>query len=440
MSAELDTRTNLVDSDEADRNEELLDGCTNLLRQTVKRITGSQTEWTSFLAMSGRLYKYSFPEQIMIYAQRPDAVACAGMETWNQKMHRYIRAGSSAIALLDTSSKVPAICYVFDIADTEAATNARRPWLWQYRDREHRDVVMTALEKLFGSTVEDDMAARLDEISEKLAQEYWDYHKEEILEASEGSFLEEYDEFNVEVAFCHTASVGIAYAIMSRCALEPEEYFSDREDFEHVFEFNTPATISALGNAVSESSESVLREIERTIRRFELEKRTERSDKRGQQSDLRAGRGLSASQSDTGRSAVQTSGQIWTAAQGVSAPAEECPLGNAADHRETVSAPDRDRGRCQQTSARNSAHVNGSGGRDRRMQNPRSRILECPDGRMPNAGGGDNSAGNRLCLKQSDTVQKAVFPSEQEQIRMIKKAETASVISPTSSRRRSIAR
>ena len=138
------------DTDMADTNEELIDNCTTLFQQTAKRITNTQADWTSFLTMSARLYKYSFPEQLMIYAQRPDALACADVDIWNRRMHRYIRAGSRSIALLDMSGKVPALRYVFDISDTEADTNARTPWIWQYRDREHRNAVMNAMEKLFG--------------------------------------------------------------------------------------------------------------------------------------------------------------------------------------------------------------------------------------------------------------------------------------------------
>ena len=179
--------------------------------------------------MSGRLYKYPFDQQLLIYIQRPEAVACAEADLWERRMRRHIRDGSRSIAVVDNSGKTPVLRYLFDVSDTEGGADARSPWLWEYRE-EYHDAVAAALEKRFGRSGEDDMAARLDEISERLALEFWNDHKEDILDAVPGSFLEEYDEFNVEAAFCRAASVSMAYALMSRCNLEPDEYFQ-HDDF-----------------------------------------------------------------------------------------------------------------------------------------------------------------------------------------------------------------
>ena len=229
--------------------------------------------------MAGRLYKYPFDQQLLIYAQRPDAVACASEEIWVQRMKRRIRDGGRRVAVVDNSGATPVLRYLFDVSDTEGGADARSPWLWEYRE-EHYGVVSAALEKRFGRSGEDDMAARLDEIAEHLAQEFWNDHREDILDAVPGSFLDGFDEFNVEASFCRAASVSMAYALMSRCNLEPDEYFQ-HDDFLSVFDFNTPEVISTLGSAVSESSETILREIENAVKQYEREKQAERSGKDG---------------------------------------------------------------------------------------------------------------------------------------------------------------
>ena len=216
------------------------------------QITDDFHDWTEFLKTAGRLYKYPFEQQLLIYAQRPEAVACAEADLWEQRMRRHIRDGSRSIVVVDNSGKRPVLRYLFDVSDTEGGADARHPWLWEYRE-EYHDAVSAALERRFGRSGEDDMAARLDEISERLAQEFWNDHKEDILDAVPGSFLDGFDEFNVEVSFRRAASVSMAYALMSRCNLEPDEYFQ-HEDFLSVFDFNTPDVISALGSAFSEGS------------------------------------------------------------------------------------------------------------------------------------------------------------------------------------------
>ena len=145
---------------------------TELASRTAGRITDSYQEWTAFLATAGRLYKYPFPEQLLIYTQRPDATACADFEVWNRRMRRYVRRGAQGIALIDYRSGKPSLRYVFDIADTGGDANSLRPWLWRYDDKEHAAAVSAALTKRFGKTEETDVAAQMDEISERLAQEY----------------------------------------------------------------------------------------------------------------------------------------------------------------------------------------------------------------------------------------------------------------------------
>ena len=244
--------------------------------QTAQQLTGSLQEWTGFLTTAARLYKYPYHEQLMIYAQRPEATACADYDLWNKTMRRYVRRGSQGIALIDTSGDNPRLKYVFDVSDTGGGEQSRRPYLWAYRD-EHYDAVTAALERRFDVASQGDLADQLETIATQLVNEYWQDNQYDILGIVDGSFLSEYDDFNVGAAFRNAAVVSTTYALLSRCGLEPEEYFT-HEDFLNVFDFNTPATVAALGTAISVASEQVLRQIEVTIKNYEREKLTERTE------------------------------------------------------------------------------------------------------------------------------------------------------------------
>ena len=233
--------------------------------RTAEQITGSYQEWTAFLATAARLYKYPYHEQLMIYAQRPEATACAEYDFWNKRMRRYVRRGSRGIALVDSSGEKPSLRYVFDVADTGGGDNARRPYLWQLQD-EHMDTVLRALEARYEVSGANGLEYQLELVADRLAKDYWEDHQRDILGIIEDSFLEEYDDYNVGASFRSAASTSITYTLMARCGLDPEQYFG-HEDFLSVFDWNTPAAVSALGTAVSEVSEQVLRHIEVTIKR-----------------------------------------------------------------------------------------------------------------------------------------------------------------------------
>ena len=239
-----------------------------------------------------RLYKYPFHEQLMIYAQRPDATACAEYDLWNEKMGRYVRRGSKGIALVDDSGDRPRLRYVFDISDTGTREHSRTPWLWQLEER-HLDSVQVMLERTYDVSG-DDLAGQLTEVAGKLAEEYWTEHQQDFFYIVDGSFLEEYDEYNIGVQLKEAATVSITYALMSRCGLEPERYF-DHEDFMAIFDFNTPSTIGALGTAVSQINQQVLRQIGVTVRNAEREANQERSKQDEQSHDLYPERRLSDS-------------------------------------------------------------------------------------------------------------------------------------------------
>ena len=214
---------------------------------TATHLTDSWQKWTAFLTTASRLYKYPFHEQLMIFAQRPDATACAEYDLWNDTMRRYVRRGSKGIALVDNSREKPRLRYVFDISDTGLRKNSRHPFLWELRP-EHEAAVAQALTERFGAPPENNLAEQLESIAAQLVSEYWVEHKQDILDIVDGSFLEGYDEFNIGVQFRNAATVSITYSLLSRCGLEPEGYF-DHEDFLSIFDFNTPEAVAALGTA-----------------------------------------------------------------------------------------------------------------------------------------------------------------------------------------------
>ena len=296
--------------------------------QVARQLTGSWQEWAGFLTTAARLYKYPFHEQMMIYAQRPDATACAEYDLWNNRMGRYVRRGSKGIALVDDSGDRPRLRYVFDISDTGTREHSRTPWLWTMNE-EHTAPVMAMLERNYDVSG-GDLAQQLADVAAKLAEEYWDEHRQDILYIVDGSFLEEYDEYNIEVQFKSAATVSITYALMSRCGLEPEQYFG-HEDFMPIFDFNTPAAIGALGTAVSQVNQQVLRQIGVTIQNYEREQLAERSITHGEQPDLHEERRLPDSRPEPDRAAVEAPGQIRQDAQNVPEGASAHPVQPAAD-------------------------------------------------------------------------------------------------------------
>ena len=246
-----------------------LDFYAQMADHTAKQVTGSFGEWTAFLETMGRLYKYPFHEQLMIFAQKPNATACADYDLWNKQMGRYVRRGSKGIALIDTTGDNPRLKYVFDVSDTGGRDNSRRLNLWEYKD-EHQDAVTASLENRFGVSGEKGLADQLEQIASKLVTEYWNDNRRDILGILADSFLEEYDDYNVEVAFRNAATVSTTYALMSRCGLNPADYF-EHEDFLSVFDFNTRDTIAVLGSAVSNSSEQILRQVAIAVKNHERE-------------------------------------------------------------------------------------------------------------------------------------------------------------------------
>ena len=385
-----------------------------MAEQVSTRLVGSWKEWTAFLTTAARLYKYPFHEQMMIYAQRPDATACAEYDLWNEKMGRYVRRGSKGIALVDDSGDRPRLRYVFDISDTGTREHSRTPWLWQLEEQ-HIGPVSAMLERNYG-VAGDDLAQQLTDVAGKLASEYWDEHQQDFRYIVDGSFLEEYDELNIEVQFKSAATVSIAYALMSRCGLDTEQYFQ-HEDFMPIFDFNTPATVGALGAAVSQMNQQVLRQIGVTIQNYEREQLAERSVTHGEQPDLHEERRLPDSRPEPERTAGEAPGQVRQDAESVPEGTPAPDLQPAAADREAVPAPHRDRRDGEQPSGADDAPAGGVGGRDGGAESPRSDALGGPDEHLQGPSGGDFDGGAYQQLTLN------LFLSEAEQIQRIDEAE-----------------
>ena len=376
------------------------------------QLTGSWQEWAGFLTTAARLYKYPFHEQLLIYAQRPDATACAEYDLWNEKMGRYVRRGSKGIALVDDSGDRPRLRYVFDISDTGTREHSRTPWLWKLEEQ-HIGPVSAMLERTYDVSG-DDLAGQLTEVAGKLAEEYWTEHRQDFLYIVDDSFLEEYDEFNIEVQFKAAATISISYALMSRCGLEPERYFT-HEDFMAIFDFNTPATIGALGTAVSQINQQVLRQIGVTIRNAEREAIKERRPQHEESHELHPERRLSDSRPEAEPAAGEAPGQVRQDEENLPEGTPSHPIQPAADEREAVPAPSGDRrDRPEQTGADDAQAGEGSGSH-RGTESQRSYEVGGADEHLQSSGRGNPDGGAYSQL--------SFFLSENEQIRIIDEAE-----------------
>ena len=394
-----------------------------MAEQVSTQLVGSWKEWTAFLTTAARLYKYPFHEQMMIYAQRPDATACAEYDLWNEKMGRYVRRGSKGIALVDDSGDRPRLRYVFDISDTGTREHSRTPWLWTLEES-HTAPVAAMLENRYEMTGSD-LAEQLTRVAGKLAEEYWTEYQQDIRHIVDGSFLEEYDEIDIGVQFQSAATVSIAYALMSRCGLEPEQHF-DYEDFMPIFDFNTPATVRALGTAVSQASQQVLRQIGVTIQNYERAQIAERSVTHGEQPDLHPERGLSDSRTEADRAAAEAPGQVRQDAENLSEGAPAHPVQPAVDDREAVPAPRGDRRDGEPASGADDAEAGRGSGRDGAAESPRPDEVGGPDEHLQGSGGRNPASGTYQQLTLN------LFLSEAEQIKAIDEGSSVQTPGPFS--------
>ena len=277
-----------------------------LAQRTANGLTRYWESWTDYLTTASRLYKYSFADQLMIYAQRPDATACADYDIWNNRMNRYVRRGSKGIALLDESSGYPRLHYVFDVSDTGVRRNSRDPEQWEMNDDLFKPV-SEMLTAEYGISHER-LSQQLVNIAEKLVNDYWDNNSGDILNIVDGSFFDDYDSSGKELQFKAAATMSVTYTLLERCGFEPEGYF-DKDDFQAIHTFSTPDAVYALGAATSDISREVLRKIERTVKTTTRRRNVERMEEYEQQSELHEDRGLPAPEPDP-QPAEDPAGQV----------------------------------------------------------------------------------------------------------------------------------
>ena len=309
-----------------------------LAQRTANGLTRYWESWTDYLTTASRLYKYPFADQLMIYAQRPDATACAEFDIWRNRMNRYVRRGSKGIALLDESSGFPRLHYVFDVSDTGVRRNSRDPEVWQLGP-DLVQPVSEMLNKTYGISGER-VSQQLADIAGKLVADYWDNNGGDIRAIVDGSLLMDYDEAGVEMQFKSAAAISVTYTLLERCGFEPAGWF-DKDDFRAIHEFSTPDSVYALGAAVSDMSREVLRNIERTVKTTIRRRNAERSqyEYEQQERDLLDRRGLPSPEPDP-EPAPEAAGQVRQAAPDV--PDEPSPgtVQHDAPEREPVPAPD----------------------------------------------------------------------------------------------------
>ena len=387
-----------------------------LAQRTANGLTRYWESWTDYLTTASRLYKYPFADQLMIYAQRPDATACADFDIWNNRINRYVRRGAKGIALLDESSGFPRLHYVFDVSDTGVRRNSRDPEVWQYND-DLKQPVSEMLAATYGISGER-VSQQLADVAGKLAADYWDNNGGDIRAIVDGSLLMDYDDAGVEMLFKSAAAISVTYTLLERCGFEPAGWF-DKDDFRAIHEFSTPDTVFALGAAVSDMSREVLRNIERTVKTTIRRRNVERSqyEYEQQERDLLDHRGLSAPEPDP-EPAPEAAGQVRQAAPGVPEGASPGAVQHDAPEREPVPAPDG--GGAERSSDEGADDDRTAGEEPGSGQGAESDVVGAAHEQPESAGRGTGADGIDLQLSFFD----AHIPTEAQQIETIGRAES----------------
>ena len=387
-----------------------------LAQRTANGLTRYWESWTDYLTTASRLYKYPFADQLMIYAQRPDATACADFDIWNNRMNRYVRRGAKGIALLDESSGFPRLHYVFDVSDTGVRRNSRDPEVWQYND-DLKQPVSEMLAATYGISGER-VSQQLADVAGKLVADYWDNNGGDIRAIVDGSLLMDYDDAGVEMQFKSAAAISVTYTLLERCGFEPAGWF-DKDDFQAVYNFSTPDAVYTLGAAVSDMSREVLRNIERTVKTTIRRRNAERSqyEYEQQERDLLDRRGLPAPEPNP-EPAPEAAGQVRQAAPDV--PDEPSPgaVQHDAPEREPVSAPDGGGADGREPDAADHGAASEAGPSP--GQSAESTDVGAAHEQPESTGRGTGADGADLQLSFLD----AVLPTEAQQIEKIDRAES----------------
>ena len=387
-----------------------------LAQRTANGLTRYWESWTDYLTTASRLYKYPFADQLMIYAQRPDATACASFDIWNNRMNRYVRRGSKGIALLDQSSSVPRLHYVFDVSDTGVRRNSRDPEVWQLGP----DLVQPVSEMIareYG-VYHERLSRQISDLTGKLVDSYWDNNGGDIRAIVDGSLLMDYDEAGVEMQFKSAAAMSVTYTLLERCGFEPAGWF-DKDDFQAIYNFSTPDAVFALGAAVSDMSREVLRNIERTVKTTIRRRNAERSqyEYEQQERDLLYRRGLPTPEPDP-QPAEDSVGQVRQDAPELSEAASPGAVQLDAPERNAVPAPNGGGADGREPDAADDGRTAEAEPSPGQGEEPDElgEAHEQPAG----ANRGNHSDGADLQLSFLD----AAIPTEAEQIKNINRAES----------------
>lgn len=381
-----------------------------LARETAKKVCRGREQWIRYLDVASRLYKYPFEDQLLIYAQRPDATACAPLEMWNERMFCWVNRGAKGIALIDGESERPKLRYVFDVSDVHKARRiGKDPFIWHLRE-EHKEVVLAELEHIYGST--NDLLPfeyRIYEIAERISEDFYEEAVDEVIDEAANSFLEDLDGDAVAVRFREMLVQSVSYTILKRCGCDMTE-FADDFTFDYIYEFNTLRTLSVLGSTTSELCEPVLIRIGRTIARYDralLQNRrytgnhnhTERAVA-GHESDIRKERGLSDSQSDTFGAGRNDVDEIRSVAEELSEKPQEGDLHGTSSERRTANTLSGDTGTGRGEVRGADTAVVEEPDRDGGTETERSAAVDERDEPDLSAGGGDRSEGTGLSVAE----------------------------------------
>ena len=381
-----------------------------LARETAKKVCRGREQWIRYLDVASRLYKYPFEDQLLIYAQRPDATACASLEMWNERMFCWVNRGAKGIALIDGESERPKLRYVFDVSDVHKARRiGKDPFIWHLRE-EHKEVVLAELEHIYGSTNDAlPFENRIYEIAERIAEDFYEEAVDEVIEEAANSFLEDLDGDAVAVRFREMLVQSVSYTILKRCGCDMTE-FADDFTFDYIHEFNTLRTLSVLGSTTSELCEPVLIRIGRTIARYDralLQNRryignhnhTERAVA-GHESDIRKERRLSDSESDTFGAGRNDADEIRSVAEELSEKPQEGDLHGTSSERRTADTLPGDTGTGGGEVRGADTEVVEEPDHDGGTETERSAAVDERDEPDLSAGGGDRSEGTGLSVAE----------------------------------------
>ena len=387
-----------------------------LAQRTANGLTRYWESWTDYLTTASRLYKYPFADQLMIYAQRPDATACADFDIWNNRMNRYVRRGAKGIALLDESSGFPRLHYVFDVSDTGVRRNSRDPEVWQYND-DLKQPVSEMLNKTYGISGER-VSQQLADVAGKLVADYWDNNGGDIRAIVDGSLLMDYDEAGVEMQFKSAAAISVTYTLLERCGIEPAGWF-DKDDFQAIYNFSTPDSVYALGAAVSDMSREVLRNIERTVKTTIRRRNAERSqyEYEQQERDLLDRRGLPAPEPNP-EPAPEAAGQVRQAAPDVPDAVSPGTVQFDAPERDAVPASDGTGADSREPDAADHGAASEAGPSPGQSAEPTDVGAAHEQSESAGRGTGDDGADLQLSFLDAN------IPTEAQQIEKIDQAES----------------